>query len=77
MPVTLPSAEHGTQWKVELGTGGTIDVGDVLEAGQTISRPAHSLLILLRPPLQEEQGEDAAVLRENREDQGEIRPIRA
>lgn len=74
---TLPSAEHGTEWKVELGTGDTIDIGDQLEAGQTISRPAHSLLILLRPPLQEDQGEEAAAPRENRDDLGEIRPNRA
>src|SRR5699024_5167649 len=48
---TLPPAEHGRTWRGELGTGDTIDVGDVLEAGTTFSRPGHSLLILMRPPM--------------------------
>src|SRR5699024_515183 len=47
---TLPPADHGRTWRVELGTGDTIGVGDVLEAGTTFSRPGHSLLILMRPP---------------------------
>ena len=50
---TLPPADHGEEWKVVLGTGGTIDVGSVLEAGSTLSRPGHSLLIMMRPPVGE------------------------
>ena len=37
-------------------------VGAVLEADQTLSRPAHSLLVLMRPPMEPENdgstGED-------------------
>jgi len=51
---TLPPADHGTEWKVVLGTGDTVEVGTALEAAQTLSRPGHSLLILMRPPLDEE-----------------------
>ncbi|HLQ79655.1 MAG TPA: glycogen debranching enzyme, partial [Brachybacterium sp.] len=54
---TLPPADHGRTWRVELGTGDTIDVGDVLEAGTTFSRPGHSLLILMRPPMPDD-GQD-------------------
>ena len=38
-----------------LGTGDTIDVGSVFDAGQQVVRPGHSMLILMRPP---ETGED-------------------
>ncbi|NMA76976.1 MAG: glycogen debranching protein GlgX [Actinomycetales bacterium] len=47
---TLPPADHGQEWKVVLGTGGTIDVGAVLGAGESLTRPAHSMLVLMRPP---------------------------
>jgi isoamylase len=73
---TLPSAELGTEWKVALGTGGTIDVGETLAAGLTVRRPAHSLLILMRPPLTAE-GEDDADSSENRADLDEDRTSRA
>ena len=65
---TLPPAGHGREWRVELGTGGTIDVGEKVRAEQTITRPGHSLLVLLRPPFSE--GEEAA-------DPEESRPTRA
>lgn len=46
---TLPDTEHGRVWTVVLGTGKTIDVGAEVSAQETISRPAHSLLVLMRP----------------------------
>ncbi len=49
----LPPADHGREWRVELGTGDTIDIGQSLEAGTTLERPGHSLLILTRPPMTE------------------------
>ncbi|MEE1651352.1 glycogen debranching protein GlgX [Brachybacterium sp. J144] len=51
----LPPAEYGTSWEVALGTGDTIEMGTTLEAGQSVSRPSHSLLILLRPPMAAEE----------------------
>src|SRR5699024_7274320 len=54
---TLPPADHGREWRVELGTGDTLDVGGVLEAGTTLSPPGHSLLILMRPPMPDD-GQD-------------------
>ncbi len=53
--VVLPGEEYGAEWKVVLGTGDTIDVGSVFDAGQQVVRPGHSMLILMRPP---ETGED-------------------
>ena len=53
--VVLPSEEYGAEWEVVLGTGDTIDVGSVFDAGQQVVRPGHSMLILMRPP---ETGED-------------------
>jgi len=47
---TLPGADHGEQWTVVAGTGATIDVGDTVEQGTSLTRPEHSLLILMRPP---------------------------
>ncbi|WP_114856047.1 glycogen debranching protein GlgX [Brachybacterium sp. YJGR34] len=48
---TLPPADHGSEWRVTIGTGDTLEVGAALAAGATISRPGHSLLVLLRPPM--------------------------
>jgi isoamylase len=48
---TLPPAEYGEQWEVVVGTGETIDVGTTLSAAETIARPSHSLMILMRPPM--------------------------
>ena len=53
--VVLPGEEYGAEWEVVLGTGDTIDVGSVFDAGQQVVRPGHSMLILMRPP---ETGED-------------------
>ncbi|GLI31645.1 glycogen operon protein GlgX homolog [Brachybacterium conglomeratum] len=53
--VVLPGEEYGAEWEVVLGTGDTIDVGSVFDAGQEVVRPGHSMLILMRPP---ETGED-------------------
>ena len=48
---TIPDAEYGQEWTVALGTGGTIEVGETLSPGETITRPAFSTLVLTRPPL--------------------------
>ena len=53
--VVLPGEEYGAEWEVVLGTGDTIDVGSVFDAGLEVVRPGHSMLILMRPP---ETGED-------------------
>ncbi|WP_422117336.1 glycogen debranching protein GlgX [Brachybacterium sp. UNK5269] len=49
---TLPPAEYGEQWEVVVGTGETIDVGTTLSAAETITRPSHSLMILMRPAME-------------------------
>ena len=66
---TLPPADHGEAWKVVLGTGETVDVGAVLEASQTLSRPGHSILVLMRPPMDAEAESGAG--------EDEDRPARA
>lgn len=47
---TLPGEDHGKVWTVEVGTGGTLEVGAEIAAGESITRPSHSFLVLLRPP---------------------------
>ncbi|MDN5686935.1 MAG: glycogen debranching protein GlgX [Brachybacterium sp.] len=47
---TLPSSDHGENWKVVLGTGETVEVGAAFAGGDTLTRPGHSLLVLMRPP---------------------------
>ena len=49
----LPPADHGASWTVAIGTGETVDIGTALDAEQWISRPAHSLLVLTRPPMED------------------------
>ena len=58
--VVLPGEEYGAEWEVVLGTGDTIDVGSVFDAGQEVVRPGHSMLILMRPPATGEDEERAA-----------------
>jgi glycogen operon protein len=48
--MVLPGAEYGEEWEVVLGTGDTIALGTVVDAGSSVTRPGHSLLILMRPP---------------------------
>ncbi|MFC7374270.1 MULTISPECIES: glycogen debranching protein GlgX [unclassified Brachybacterium] len=48
---TLPPEDHGERWTVVLGTGGALDLGAQVSAGETLSRAGHSLLILMRPPM--------------------------
>jgi glycogen operon protein len=64
----LPGEEYGPEWEVVIGTGDTIDVGSVFDAGEAVVRPSHSLLILMRPPVEAED-EDHPV--EDREPQRE------
>ncbi|WP_010534349.1 glycogen debranching protein GlgX [Brachybacterium squillarum] len=45
----LPDATYGEEWTVEVGTGGVIDIGETVTAGTTLTRPGHSLLVLMRP----------------------------
>ncbi|APX31593.1 glycogen debranching enzyme GlgX [Brachybacterium sp. P6-10-X1] len=52
---TLPSADHGESWKVVLGTGDTVEVGTAFTGGETLTRPGHSLLVLMRPPVDEDE----------------------
>ena len=56
----LPGTEYGQAWEVVLGTGDTIDVSTVVEAGESIVRPGHSLLILMRPAVEAEEEDRAA-----------------
>ena len=56
----LPGTEYGQAWEVVLGTGDTIDVSTVVEAGESIVRPGHSLLILMRPAIEAEEEDRAA-----------------
>ncbi|MGP9682110.1 MULTISPECIES: glycogen debranching protein GlgX [unclassified Brachybacterium] len=49
----LPPADHGAEWTVALGTGETDDVGATVSAAQSITRPAQSLLILMRAPMED------------------------
>jgi glycogen operon protein len=51
--MVLPGAEYGEEWEVVLGTGDTIALGTVVDAGSSVTRPGHSLLILMRPVLRE------------------------
>jgi len=56
----LPGTEYGEEWEVVLGTGDTIDLGTVVDAGRSVVRPGHSLLILMRPPAECEDEERPA-----------------
>ena len=58
--VVLPGAEYGEEWEVVLGTGDTFDLGTVVDAGRSVVRPGHSLLILMRPPAECEDEERTA-----------------
>ncbi len=55
----LPDAEYGREWEVVIGTGDTLDVGSVFDAGREIVRPSHSLLILMRPPMEDDEDHHA------------------
>ena len=56
----LPGTEYGEEWEVVLGTGDAIDLGTVVDAGRSVVRPGHSLLILMRPPAECEDEERPA-----------------
>ena len=56
----LPGADHGEVWRTVLGTGGSVEVGSEMQAGQTITRPSHSMLLLMRPALEEDAGTETA-----------------
>ncbi|WP_058233869.1 glycogen debranching protein GlgX [Devriesea agamarum] len=45
---TMPPAEFGEEWTVVLGTAATHTVGEQIQAGSTLVRPAHSVLWLGR-----------------------------
>ena len=62
---TLPPAEYGEHWDVVVGTGESIDVGTTLTDAQTISRPSHSLMILMRRPM-DAAGDDTSAEDEDR-----------
>ena len=51
----LPSEDLGSAWYVASGTAHQHDLGEMLEPGRTITRPAHSVLVLMRPPMDEER----------------------
>jgi len=55
----LPDTEYGREWEVVIGTGDTLDVGSVFDAGREIVRPSHSLLILMRPPMEDDEDHHA------------------
>ncbi len=48
---TVPPAAYGESWDVVLDTDGTVDVGEVLQPGETVSVTGRSVIVLTRPPL--------------------------
>lgn len=48
---TVPPAAYGEGWDVVLDTDGTVDVGDSLHPGDTVSVTGRSVIVLTRPPL--------------------------
>ncbi|UVY83149.1 glycogen debranching protein GlgX [Brachybacterium sp. NBEC-018] len=55
---TLPGEDHGPVWTTVLGTDGEDEVDAELAAGTTITRPAHSMLLLMRPAIEGPAGTD-------------------
>ena len=48
---TVPSEEYGPEWVVTASTSATLKPGDTVKAGEVLTRPAFTTLVLGRGPL--------------------------